>query len=1466
MTFRSFYIASRRVFFPVLIRLLNLKSSLFFTTAPLTQLAFRVLLVRSQRLFHRCRTRQGHLKVRQRDCVCYAWTMVLEPVQRPRALIVAARVGERCLEQLRQMADRPSGRGSSKKKRSVAEQDHGPPAAKAAKSSAGRRPASSSANAALKSDHVRMEGPAGKEHVRLTVMLTGASAGDVLVGIEKDTQGVVLEMADGFVTASSDVSGRVEAHQPGALVRAYQQTYDVSTSVATAMVSGRKLAPAGENNALSMGSGCTGPGRVAGATHDAKGSCTCPPTATFRVLEPGVWVELANGMGTEEQLMAYVRTQAPVTWRQLLLLFVADNKSLILRRRLFAVSTGARRVHEAPLDAVDCRLDRTPDAPPSVTYLIPDFGHVTVDASAADPLPAPSLHAVEQLVAGVAPTADLAACYRALRLLTPGMLKSALQKAVRFGAPLVTPLSGASPWDARCYTATAGALLLLNPGGFVPQIQKMVRGVVAALKRTAVVAIEDAYPGAEAADDGSLPSVGPVVSMLGTALVCQHVRGYTPSAEATRVCLVTLVAACESDAVVAWRIRAPVPVLEALQAGPASSATSGPRHLRLVRPNDVSLWQHLHPLLQALRSFEGDLNMMQRAGQLAAKGSLRLDAVQVGGRPVTMPEAHVVDQHAQRGVAHAMDSSLTTFAARFRLIFDQVTGVNPRLQGAVPAGFEGTAVAQRVRFAQACVLRGLLADGFGAPYPRAPLAAASDASIAVRVPLDPGVLAAAVGPVAVEVQVTKGKRRHLMVLLPTVLGDSPATEVVMLKPSRSVTDYFDWANGSTVVARQSAEAERERARAAVRGQALAVRSPLLPSGCQARYHGGQWHLHAGPGDEAGQPWAAVAAAGRTVHVPLEVGPGWQSTVGPHLLADEAAVTEALSVQGVGVVPEAEATVRALCRATSLEVLGRAHSLVRQRFGTVWAMPVPSRGGGLGQDQLQAYPGDWDVWRLLVLLGRLVPGALRPLVPPRFAVPNPVLLVLLGTWLGSERHRPRVAHVAASVNRWAAPGPSPAFFDWPAALAEAERLLRPHQRDAVARLTARHQRGVQGHYLVMDTGHGKTLTALTYALQQLVRTPLGSRVRRVLWVTPPGAKAPGVKGTGDPADYQLLASLMDEFSAADALVPIPVKFLQGTGGRGRAGQRRSVPEGCVVVVSHDHLRLLGPELMAVADSSFVVFDEGDTLYGPSQRTSMALRLAALCPEFVIQTATPAPSSNNIDRMAEWLGLTEEYPVTRANYLVAAGNMVSLRVDLRIRKTRSEYVVPLSDAGRAATQAYLQHRDWTVLFRALQAETDAAFCDRAADLARWDRANVPHGGCFVVAETGAHVARLLTLLAARSPDLVAAGHDRMADPAVGLVVVAASNDRGYNEGVRLGAQIRQPYPGNGASRQQMEGRLVRLTQQRPEVRYEVVYSKHSMQALLHERHQRDDGVNMSLDQLAQAYDRSVVQFGQSSTPES
>ena len=142
--------------------------------------------------------------------------------------------------------------------------------------------------------------------------------------------------------------------------------------------------------------------------------------------------------------------------------------------------------------------------------------------------------------------------------------------------------------------------------------------------------------------------------------------------------------------------------------------------------------------------------------------------------------------------------------------------------------------------------------------------------------------------------------------------------------------------------------------------------------------------------------------GVELRAPLVAPPAWAvdgalGGTAATLLADDAALREALAVRGSGLVPSAKHLILALVSSAAAAVALRAASLLRRQYSTV-SLPTPAMGGGLGSDQLAAYALDWDAYRLLVLISRLAPGALRPAMPPTFTVPEARLLRVVERWV------------------------------------------------------------------------------------------------------------------------------------------------------------------------------------------------------------------------------------------------------------------------------------------------------------------------------------------------------------------------------------------------------------------------------------------------------------------------------------
>lgn len=1279
-------------------------------------------------------------------------------------------------------------------------------------------------------------GPSKSAQPLLSVALTGARAGDLLAGIASesggDTANVVLRIDAGVVAAPAIVRRSIEAEVGRErLVASMARKFRVSLATAEQLYADCPTVEVPNHQPL--GAGCS---------HGIDEGCTCEAAARFTILSQGAWQDFADNFNHGDVLRAMVEERRSVCWRDVLnLMFVPgqpDGKKLVLRPRLFEVIPGPSLVlgndprlitpgTSCVIDATSLLIsatnhDRAAEVSGSSIY---DLDGLLVR------LPAPARIAFSQ--GDVVPTVMAAAkglpvpsdvqleaavlhCAERLRCLSGGGLKSCLQKAIRFGASTVN--LGGAVVPTPLVAATVVALLFADKGSFSPELQLFTRGGTAAFKRLAVILVEDAWIDTE----GGLEHH--VLALVALALAMQRMVDYEPP-NAGIVAAVRLAGlAAASSCVVAWRT-------------PAKE----PSRTVAVPPGSVAALKQAARVLRILRSFGGDMDMFDKVADMASKrGSLPLSVA--SRRPAMMPICHMVDQHAYRGIAHAMGSGGATFAKRFRNIFDSCTGYNPRLTSL--EAFESSPIVPAIRHAQACVARFVLKQ-----RRRQLQACQGTEPLELRLKLDPGVLAAAVGPVPAKVRNNQsGRLREVLVLLGI---RAPEDEVVMLRPARATRDLF----GSL------SDDERSQAVAQVRGlPSLPVRSPLLPPGShRANFQDGQWLM-------GGRKWAEVVAEGRVLLVPAVEPPAWAAVAGDEVtdmaawrsrltaaLSDDDALDEALGAVGDGIVPGAEQAIGTLVQCSPHAVGLRAIALARKRYATV-ELPTPSLSGGLGSDQLAAYDGDWSVYRLLALVSRLAPGALRPSTPPSFTVMDASLLHIVTHWMvqgtcvavpGATSSRQSWYQGAATLSPQAGgthPGNEWAEHPLWKPMGKAEASLLEHQRAAVARMHERDTEADTGHFLIMDTGLGKTVTSLVYAYRWLSQRA-SNAVKRILWVTP--------AGTID----NLLEQLRNTWSAPVFAVP-----RISTAKKPKSGDAsKLVLRDYVVNVIHaDHLRtaiLYG--LADEAPASFIVFDEVDEMYAPTLRTSAARRLCQLSAKFVAQTATPM--RRNESQLLTWLADTCAFPVTPANWLVAASAMVSMQLELGIMSLEEEVLVPMSDSIREKCRQLLHQRAWLEMARAVQAGTDDTMVEHALAMAKADRKEHPRGGVLLVADNRRHAEKLLDMCSTRQSAVKVAGFQSLEAPdsaSIGIVVVTKEQDRGYNSAARLGAMVTGAYAGNGASRHQLRGRLRRLGQVRRQVRFVTVVMENSLLQLLHQRHNAVDSMNISLEQLGQLFSADVM----------
>ena len=140
-----------------------------------------------------------------------------------------------------------------------------------------------------------------------------------------------------------------------------------------------------------------------------------------------------------------------------------------------------------------------------------------------------------------------------LKTLSLGALKSCVQKLIRFHASMVQ-LGSTSPnaTSESCLVPScllvvvAMALLFASRGGFSPELQLFTRGSTAALKRLAVILLEDAWVEAEETPQQ-------VAALLVLGLVTQRMQDYEPPRQLILAVLRLAAKAQRSKCIIAWR-------------------------------------------------------------------------------------------------------------------------------------------------------------------------------------------------------------------------------------------------------------------------------------------------------------------------------------------------------------------------------------------------------------------------------------------------------------------------------------------------------------------------------------------------------------------------------------------------------------------------------------------------------------------------------------------------------------------------------------------------------------------------------------------------------------------------------------------------------------------------------------------------------------------------------------------------
>lgn len=1247
--------------------------------------------------------------------------------------------------------------------------------------------------------------------------ITGAPDGSVICGRRRDqpTGGVRLKVV-GFIPAMKASPEEMESH-----ITPVSKHLGVTSglarmelaSVQRDEVDGKNAKPAG----YTLGKGCL--------CDQLKCGCTdVTDTAEFVLLDIGNWREYEGEEGVNiAALDDAICGGDPKSWKWILKQLGIHH--LQLRRYLFCIEPRVVATAEPVEGTIAIDLVQAVGATQSQSlgWISPPGVSLSIHAPASKPAPweaAEALAVCTDVCSGLVEECPLPhkpsdafssigaivqVCAVALKSSTMGELKSAHQKVVRRGVPGILITSGKEKVrvPSWIYASVCVAQLMVRPNVFDPELGISLRGSVSALKRLAVILCEDAIH--EDGADGT-----ELEALLASGLLCQLNVDYHPCERIVEMAMMTTARAVWSRHAVEWSRCGE-------QAGEQRviSFEGWGRGVVKVPVDEASRvrWSNSAVMLAYIRSLSGDIRMLNAVAAHLKRCNWLPVRVQSRGivnalSNVCMPDFTTTDQHCYRGIGSLLriTAGNGSIAEMFRALFHYVTGINPRRE--LPQEIVIVEDQPWVPWESPCFKQARLAQWFALHPPclarQNELPLVPGATMTLRTFLHPGELAGGVGHVHVRV---KGIE-YIVVLGAQV----PEDEIVMVAPSRTKRNVFDVPEDIKQLAIQETR-----------------RRVLMPKHCKhatlrkpVQFVDGKWHLD-------GIPWLEWVEQG--LESKFVVHPRWDPFASS-LEEEDKIIAEALQHRGNGLVEGAHELVQKYCKRMPVDVLQRLMDTMQQATVSTVSLPVPGMDGGLAPGALKA-PAlqDARVYRSMVLLSRLVPGAMRACKLPQFKILNSVLFHHLCEWV-------RGVYVVAIALSDEQPNQQ-SRVNWAATVQGNSAKLYPFQQKSVAKMQLASPDA--SHFLFASTGSGKTLMAAEQMRLTALRLAV---VHSVLWIAPKKL----VDGT---------VKLLSEWG-------YPVNRVVCKKRKRQESYDFEVKPGMYNVVDVDYLRKIVDDMLPLVSRLIVVVDEVDQCYGTTKRTASAFRVANTAMSVLVMTATAIRKDS--DPLAAWLDLTEPFPVNSSNYLASMAKAVNLELDLGITKIKEEIGISMQPEVRQ--WCFKNPRDWRGMESAVREATDPTLVDVTVEECRrpttvhtpikegvYHPTTVP-SGALLVAWNQDHVDKLVGMLNARG--VRAGGFEERDDPCLEVLVVVCRNARGYNSAIRFGCMVTGVYPGNAADRQQMEGRLSRIGQLRRELRLVTVVMKGSILDVLLQNQLLAGNTNSSIQALGEKYGSEILKI--------
>lgn len=267
-----------------------------------------------------------------------------------------------------------------------------------------------------------------------------------------------------------------------------------------------------------------------------------------------------------------------------------------------------------------------------------------------------------------------------------------------------------------------------------------------------------------------------------------------------------------------------------------------------------------------------------------------------------------------------------------------------------------------------------------------------------------------------------------------------------------------------------------------------------------------------------------------------------------------------------------------------------------------------------------------------------------------------------------------------------------------------------------------------------------------------------------------------------------------------------------------------------------------QLKDIANECIFIVDEFHKTLAKTKRTSIALEIARLSHDFIGMSGTIIKDTDT-DELIEWLEQIVEFEVTKNNYWVAVGALVSRKVQTHVVVDRQLIDYPMDEDHRkryyslvpekmGGTANSIRFNDALNLSYEVVTKKMIDMTKQYVDLGE---------GVFVVAKNIAHQKEIRDGLIRKglSADSISLfGKDNQVtltpeyDGPIKVVITTISYNAGYTL-TKFRIVIQSEYPSNQATREQLEGRVNRIGQISPQIRIITIVT--GILTYIHEHHE-------------------------------